>query len=139
MNRPQLQQLAEERVLEAAALLQSGNWSGAYYLVGYAIEFGLKSCVLAFVQSSGIIFRDKKFSEKCWTHNIEELVKLANLESQRGHDVAASVDLGKNWQIVKDWTEGARYESWTEIQARELFEAVINPTNGVFPWIKVRW
>jgi len=49
LNRPQLHQLAEDRVLDAKALLDAGRWSGAYYLAGYAIECGLKACVLAYV------------------------------------------------------------------------------------------
>jgi len=45
VNRTQLQQLAEERVRDAEALLKAGQWSGAYYLAGFAVEFGLKACI----------------------------------------------------------------------------------------------
>ena len=36
-----MQQLAEDRILDAASLLAVGRWSGAYYLAGYAVECGL--------------------------------------------------------------------------------------------------
>jgi HEPN domain-containing protein len=45
VNRTQLQQLAEERVRDAKALPNAGQWSGAYYLAGYAVECGLKACI----------------------------------------------------------------------------------------------
>ena len=122
MNRAHLRQLAEDRIVEARALLDAGHWSGAYYLVGYAVECGLKSCVLAHIENTGAIFQDKKFSEKCWTHDIDELVKLAGLESTRGLGVSANPSLGLNWLIVKDWNEAARYARWTETEARELYE-----------------
>ncbi|MSU78452.1 MAG: HEPN domain-containing protein [Gemmataceae bacterium] len=45
VNRTQLQQLAQERVRDADSLLKAGQWSGAYYLAGYAVECGLKACI----------------------------------------------------------------------------------------------
>lgn len=60
MNRIELQQLASDRILDAEALLAARRWSGAYYLGGYAVECGLKSCVLAYVERTGIIFQNRK-------------------------------------------------------------------------------
>ena len=108
-------------------------------MVGYAVECGLKACVLAYIENTGAIFQDRKFSDKCWTHDVEELVKLAGLERDRGLDISQNSALGINWMVVKDWNEGARYLSWTEPQARKLFEAVTHATDGVLPWIRVRW
>lgn len=83
VNRAQLRQLAEDRILDAECLLASGRPAGAYYLAGYTVECGLKACIMAHVEAAGAIFQDKKFSEKCWTHDLEELVKLANLKPAR--------------------------------------------------------
>ena len=139
MNRSQAQTLAEARVVEAQALLNAGCWSGAYYLIGYAVECGLKACILAHVERTGAIFEDRRFSERCWTHNIEDLVKVAGLESERGLTISRDLDFSMNWSVLKDWNEAVRYRSWTEIEARKLFEAVTNPNHGVLPWIKGRW
>jgi len=49
VNRPQLRQLAEDRILDAACLLACGRPAGAYYLAGYAVECGLKACILAYI------------------------------------------------------------------------------------------
>jgi HEPN domain-containing protein len=73
VNRAQLRQLAEDRILDAQRLLTGGRWAGAYYLAGYAAECGLKACIIVHVEVSGAIFQDRKFSEKCWTHDLEDL------------------------------------------------------------------
>jgi hypothetical protein len=82
---------------------------------------------------------DKRFLEKCWTHDLESLVKAADLEVTRGLDISANSNLGAHWLIVKDWSERARYQQFTEPQARKLYEAVTETVNGVLPWVKVHW
>ncbi len=140
MNRAELQQLADDRVLDATALLDAGRWSGAYYLAGYAVECGLKSCVIAFITlHPEIIIEARKFSEKCWTHNLEDLIVIADLKTSRDRDTSANPDFELNWQHVKDWGEIARYQRKSEAQARMLYEAVTDTKNGVLPWIKSRW
>lgn len=139
MNRPELQQLAEERLLDAQALLAAQRWSAAYYLAGYAVECALKACVLACVERTGAIFEDKKFSEKCWTHDFTALVKLAGVNAAYDVDSAANLALKRNWDIVLDWNEKARYQKWAEVQAKDLYAAIINDPNGVMPWIRLRW
>lgn len=141
MNRAQWQALAEERVLDADALIRAGRWSGAYHLAGYSIECGLKACVLAFIESghSDVIFLTKKFSENCWTHDISELVQLAGLRTTRDLDAAANPILGVNWAVVTQWKEISRYNIIPEFDARRLYEAVTEAANGVLPWIRIRW
>ncbi|CAN5915886.1 hypothetical protein BH23PLA1_BH23PLA1_23780 [soil metagenome] len=94
---------------------------------------------MADIEKTGVIFQDRKFLEKCWTHEIEVLVKAAGLERDRGLDISTNPDRDTNWQIAKDWSEAARYEQKTEAQARRLYQAVADPTNGVLPWIKNSW
>ena len=95
--------------------------------------------MLAFVERTGVIFQDRKFMERCWTHDLVALIKAADLEVTRGLDISANADLGANWQIVQDWSELARYQQWPESQARKLHEAVTESVNGVLPWVKVHW
>ncbi len=68
MNRATLQQLSDERISDARALLAANQWPGAYYLAGYALECALKSCVLAYIDRTGIIFKDKKYTQNYFTH-----------------------------------------------------------------------
>lgn len=139
MNRAVLQQLAEDRVLDAKALLDAGRWSGAYYLTGYAVECGLKACVLARIERTGIIFEEKEFIKKCWTHDVDTLVDAADLQKERGQSVSTNPTLGEHWLLVGDWNETDRYKSKTEAKARRLYEAVTDRVNGVLPWIRIRW
>lgn len=132
-----MQQLAEERVRDAEALLEAGQWSGAYYLAGYAVECGLKACIAKLTNQDD--YPDKDLAQRCYTHNIEVLVEVAGLVLQRKTDVTANAALGANWLIVKDWSEKARYQLWTEPQARKLFAAVTDINNGVLTWIRVHW
>lgn len=139
MNRAELQQLSEERIEDASALLAAKRWPGAYYLIGYALECALKSCVLAYIERTGIIFEDKKYAQKCWTHDIEELVRQAGLTVERDKAARTNVNLGQNWLIAKDWSESSRYRMSTQLQAEKLFNALTDNTDGVLPWVKNFW
>lgn len=147
MNRADFQQLAEDRVLDAGALLDAKRWSGAYYLAGYAAECALKACIAK--QTNQYDFPEKNFANNVFTHSLERLRDLAQLEPQFNHDTSLLTDgdlphedrvaLDENWRITKDWSEQARYQQKTEAQARDLYKAVTDPANGVLPWIKARW
>jgi HEPN domain-containing protein len=139
MNRAEARHFAEARVVDAKILLDASRWHAAYYLIGYAVECGLKACVLSYVESTGIIFQDKRFAEKCFTHDIEMLAKVANLEIARGLDMAANPALGVNWRLVMNWNVDARYQDKSEAEARRLYEAVTHNANGVLAWIRARW
>ncbi|HEV3138435.1 MAG TPA: hypothetical protein VGZ26_11040 [Pirellulales bacterium] len=142
MDRAQLQRLVEDRVVDAQALLSAGRWSAAYYLIGYAVECGLKSCILAHLAGNvAIIFEEgnKRYSEKCWSHNVDELVGLAGLERQRKTDTNANSTLGNNWMIAKDWKETSRYKQTSEVDAKKLWSAVTDNPDGVLRWIKSHW
>lgn len=139
MNRAAWQLLAEERIAEAKALLARQFWSGAYYLAGYSVECGLKSCVLARVDADGIIFREKKFSERCWTHDLIELVKLAALDAARDADAAVNPVRFQNWIVVQNWSEESRYVRQARADAEQLVNAIDDQINGVLPWIRAHW
>ncbi len=132
--------MAGERVRDAAALLKVRRWSAAYYLAGYAVECGLKACVVAYVKRHiEVIFRERRFSEKCWTHDFDELLRLAQLIARRDADVAAEPALRRNWLIVKNWSETARYERKARVEAEGLYQAVTDPASGVLAWIRNHW
>jgi hypothetical protein len=84
-------------------------------------------------------FPSKELVLKSYTHKIENLVEAADLKLHRETDRASNAALGANWLIVKDWDEKSRYQQWNESQARELYEAISDSTNGVLQWIKGHW
>lgn len=145
MNRTEFQELAEVRIKEAEALLAAGLWDGAYYLAGYAVECALKACIAKLTKAEDFP-PDKKAIEQCYTHNLATLLKAAQRDSlfadatdPKRSPTTADTVLGKNWDIVKTWSEQARYERKDETKARELVAAINDPNHGVWPWLKMHW
>jgi hypothetical protein len=140
VNRVDLQRLANERIADAKALLAARRWSAAYYLAGYAVECGLKACILARVAAEPeVLFEDRRYSEKCWTHNLSQLVDLAGLKATLAADCLADPIMGLHWDDVKDWSEASRYERRTKDEAERLYEAIADKKHGVMLWIKRWW
>jgi HEPN domain-containing protein len=137
VNRTDFQTLADVRIAEAKALLDQGHWPGAYYLAGYAVECALKACIAKLTMAGD--FPDKGFADKCYTHFIDKLVELAGLKAQKDADAKASPALQTSWIAVGAWTESSRYVVKTEAEAKDLYAAITDPTNGVLPWVKSRW
>jgi len=96
LNRFELRQLAEDRIADAAILLASGRWSGAYYLAGYALECGLKACI-ARLTTQDDFPRDRSLWRSAYTHNLEKLLRAAgsqrNCWRKRGQNATFS-DIG---------------------------------------------
>jgi HEPN domain-containing protein len=139
VNRTTLQRLSNERLEDARSLLAAHQWSGAYYLAGYAVECALKSCVLAHIERTGAIFQDKKFAEKCWTHNLEDLVSLSGLKPDRDAAIAASPKVHAYWLTLRDWSEASRYDISTQTGAEDMFLAIEDNADGVLKWLKNYW
>jgi hypothetical protein len=81
----------------------------------------------------------QNFAEKCWTHNLPQLLSLAGLKDDFDAALQADRDLRNNWDIVKDWTESSRYIRRTKAKAEELYDAIIDKKHGVLSWIKQHW
>ncbi len=137
MNRTDFQQLAEVRIEEAAALLAQQKWDGAYYLAGYAVECALKACIAKL--TSQFDFPDKRFAERCFTHDFERLLECAKLDAVLKVDMKADPILVDHWENVLPWKEASRYERNTQAEAEMLYNSVIDPAHGVLPWLKRSW
>jgi HEPN domain-containing protein len=137
MTRSQLQELTRIRLREAKLLLNSKNYSGAYYLAGYSVECALKACIAKKIRKSGI--PDKSFIYNFFQHDLRVLVKLAGLEGLRQKLEKINTDFSVNWGIVKDWDSISRYNVYTEIQATELYNSIISRKGGILPWIRKHW
>lgn len=140
MNRVEWQQLAERWLVDAKVMLDHRRWPAAYYLAGYAVECGLKACILARVAATPeVIFDNRKFADNCWTHNLLALVSTAGLEATRAADVAVNRKLRDNWLIVKDWNEQSRYRTTAHHKAKQLFRAIADKKDGVMQWMRAHW
>jgi HEPN domain-containing protein len=137
VNRAELQRLAKERISNAKVLLKARHWSAAYYLAGYAVECALKACIAKLMKPEE--FPDKVFAEKCWTHNLPQLLGLAGLKADLETATRSDPDLADNWDTVKEWTESSRYARTTRAKAENLYEAITDRKHGVLSWLKRRW
>ncbi|HXJ96507.1 MAG TPA: HEPN domain-containing protein [Terriglobia bacterium] len=155
-SRSDFQWLAKTRIQEAKALLEKGLFDGAYYLAGYAVECALKACIVKKIRRSEL--PDKTLINDLYTHNLMKLLGLADLQVE--YKVAiANKQFAANWDVVKNWSEEARYKTLGRLQvtnaqpppkigpqggtaeerALELYNAITNPRYGVLPWLKKFW
>lgn len=126
------------RISDARVLLRAGRYQGAYYLSGYAVECGLKACIAKQVRRHD--FPDKKTVADSYTHNLDQLVKVAGLSQVHATELGSNANFALNWGIVKDWSEQDRYDpSISAVDARDIYSAVTARTNGVLIWLRKHW
>jgi hypothetical protein len=135
MNRNDFQQLADIRVKEAKILLDNQCFDGAYYLLGYAVECALKSCISK--QFKEHDFPDLQTVRDSYTHNLEKLLVVAGLKQNLYDQWQIMPKLRTNWLIVTTWSEQARYQhNITQLTAQDLYDAVTENQTGVLSWLK---
>ncbi len=138
MNRFDLQVLSRTRQREASALLAAGHHEGAYYLIGYAVECALKACIARAVKRYD--FPNRQIAAQVYTHDLQELVRLAGLKTHFEADRKVSPALDLNWAVAKDWSEESRYDVAISVtRARDLYNACTARLVGILPWIRRRW
>ena len=85
-------------------------------------------------------FPDKDVANKVWTHDLQKLLNLADLNIDLDKDVKHNKTLEINWAVIKDWSESIRYDqSISESQAKDFLSACSARNNGILNWIKKRW
>jgi HEPN domain-containing protein len=125
------------RVREARILLRAKEWSGAYYLGGYAVECALKACIAR--QFKRYELPDKNIVEKSYTHSLSALVRVAGLEPTLLTELGTNTSFYINWNVVKDWTVESRYGVVSDKAATDFLKAVTNRQNGILRWVRARW
>ena len=106
--------------------------------LGYCIECALKACASRqFLQHE---VPDRKLVNSFYTHRLDELLTISGVKSQLESRAVADSNFGINWNTVRDWNEGVRYElGVTEALARGMYDAVTSNASGVLPWLKTQW
>ncbi len=136
MTRTEFQRLARMRLSDARALLRNGNNEGAYYLIGLAVECGLKSAIARKTQRHDFPPKPTIVSGM-YVHDLNKLLVAAGLENDLNAAVTTNPALKANWALIKDWTIDSRY-LLTGQSAGELYRAVTG-RNGVLRWLRQRW
>lgn len=138
MHRTDFRALAMMRVADAKALLAAGQFQGSYYVAGYAIECALKACLCK--QFKLHDFPDRKLVQDSYTHDLDNLVRLAGLRAALTAQIQAQPAFGANWAVVKDWSEQERYQTTrSQTEASDYISAVTARKHGVLAWLKQHW
>jgi len=141
LTRNELKELAKARLQEAKVLFDKGLYDGACYLAGYVVELALKARICKILDldeypQTGEISRAFK------THNYDNLLKLSGLERRFNDAIGTNPSLLINWSVLEGWTEEFRYRpigSSSKKDIERIINALDNPKDGVFTWIKRRW
>ncbi|RKZ41373.1 MAG: DNA-binding protein [Gammaproteobacteria bacterium] len=135
MNRNDFQQLADIRAKEAKVLLDNQCFDGAYYLLGYAVECALKSCISK--QFKEHDFPELQTVRDSYTHSLDKLLVVAGLKQHLYNQWQTMPKLRTNWLIVTTWSEQARYQHhFTQLTTQDFYNAVTENQTGVLSWLK---
>jgi len=138
MNRNDLQIISRLRVKEAKKLLDAGYPSGAYYLLGYAVECAIKSCIAKNVKRHD--FPDKDLAQRAFQHDLTKLLQTAGLWQKLLNDIKSDQSLNNNWAVVKDWKVESRYSATvSKIKASDFYSACTARKHGILKWLKNYW
>ena len=135
-TRKDFQRLTELRAKEATTLARSRNQQGAYYLAGFAVECALKACIAKKTKRHDFP-ADAKHAGRVYSHDLTELLKLADLHNQLDRDMRGNPQLAANWGVVKAWRVDCRYET-SGLNGKDMVDSLDSP-DGVLTWIKLRW
>jgi len=137
VNRGELQHVAETRLAEAQVLLEAGKWSGAYYLVGYAVECGFKACIAKGTKQDDFPVKARVIASH--SHDLAQLVGVAGIRVELLADTEKDAAFSGYWGVVSQWNEESRYKQWSEPEAVELVQAVSDSDHGVMRWLRTLW
>lgn len=122
---------------DAQLLLKHGRFSNAYYLAGYALEFGIKACIAKQIAAETIPLRD--FVNNVYKHKLQDLITTAGL----GAELKAQQDRDQTfqayWGLAGDWSPDIRYTTVDKMTAHQFLQAVGDPEHGILPWIRTVW
>jgi HEPN domain-containing protein len=139
MNRSDFQELAQEHLRHAKALLDAGLYSGAYYMCGYVVECALKACICKGTGSYDF-YPHPTDAKKAWSHKFKDLIGLTEVSGKIKQERRGDNTLHVYWKVVEGWSAESRYDKRPrQREAEDLFTAVSDPVHGVPACIKRHW
>lgn len=126
--------LAKKRFEEAKTLYAHRKYSGSYYLVGYSVELSIKAYYCRKMKKNAFPPNPQIIS-KLYTHDLETLLKISELESLYQEDIKTDLSLYAAWQVVKTWDEKSRYITLNSREAKTLISSV----EEIVKWIRTKY
>jgi hypothetical protein len=118
-------------------LFRAKEFSGAYYIVGYAVECALKACIAK--QYKRHDFPDKKIVNDSYTHDLKKLAAIAKIDEARLERSNSDDIFQKNWDLITRWSEESRYRTTGKTDCKLLLDAIMEKDHGIMPWLKKYW
>lgn len=134
MRSSDLCELAEDRIKEAIVLMANQHYTGAAYIVGYAVELYFKAIIAR--QQCGGFWPLQNVAFEYRTHNLEGLLTVCGLRSRMRTATTMNPELAMNWQILRDWGPDLRYRRLRRPLARDIVNAVSHSSDGVAQWLR---
>lgn len=88
---------------------------------------------------SATTFPNKRIAIDSYTHDLNQLIRVAGLQTILESETRRDKDFAINWAIVKDWSEESRYERHDAATAKGLYSAVADTRHGVLRWLERHW
>lgn len=103
----ELEDLCTDRLKDANILYNAGQYDGAFYICGYAVEIGLKRKICMTLGWLGYPNSKKEFENlnSFKTHDLEVLLHLSGVENLMKSKFFSV------WSIVISWDPEVRYSS----------------------------
>lgn len=144
-NNRELRGISKKRLKTVQILINAGDWDGAAYMMGYALECALKAvtCKTLHLVSYPENTRNDKIDNYFMTHRFDQLLVVSGMEdifSSRG-----PAESWRNWseftaEYQGSWTE-MRYDRdivWDEAKIRKLYNNLKDPNYGIITEITRR-
>lgn len=136
-TRKELQDLSEDKLNAVKHLFEGEFYHEVITNSGYPVEFGLKSAVCKHLSQE-----EYPSSRDYFVHDVNKLVKLANLKEDLDAKKKDDVDFFVNWSLISKWSVEFRYEPVGKSKkenAKEYISALEDEKGGILPWVKTNW
>ncbi len=129
-----LEQVGDERLREAKALLEAGCFAGAIYVGGYAVECYLKAAICRRLNWDHLLGAFK-------THDLAGLLLYTGLASELEDEILVYLNFRK---IVGLWNDdrgeiAVRYRDPSNVDgdtARTFMDCLLEVPEGLIPWLQ---
>lgn len=117
-----LRRIARGRLKDAEVLLSARRYDGAVYLIGYAVEIGLKARICKTLKWAGYPSTAAEFKDyrSFQTHDLDVLLNLSGAE----HKVKARYMV--EWSVVATWDPNTRYRPIGSAKAQDARDMVVS-------------
>lgn len=145
----ELKKITKARLKSAKTLMDSGDWHGAAYMLGYALECALKAAtcktlrLVSYPENTG----KEKVDSFFMTHKFEQLLFVSGLDDLFSFR-SPIPEVSSNWSQFTlaypgDWPT-MRYQinpAWDEAKVKGLYEMLTHDSHGLITIIgrKKRW